>query len=547
MTSLLSRREVLAGMLGLPVAMAVGCRKAELPEAGEIVGGSHSVGHRIRDGHRPEPSEDAWRKAQVVIVGGGVAGLSAARRLSAAGVRDFVLLELESQTGGTSRSGETKIVPHPWGAHYLPAPMAHNRPLVELLDEMNVLEGRDADGEPIVAEQFLCRDPEQRVFYEGTWHEDLYPHMGATKADKFERAKLKLLLDELVTRRDGKGRRAFTVPMAEASDDPDIRKLDLISMRAWMRKNGFKSERLYWMVDFSCRDDYGLSIDDTSAWAGLFYFASRIRKPGDKPQPLISWPEGNGRLVQHIQSRIKKHIRTGMAVTEIIPRRHDNIESVDVIALNRETGKAVGWHADAVIFAAPQFLAPYIIRGHTDDAKRSKATAAFEYGSWMVANLVLKDRPQKNGFAQAWENVIYDSPSLGYISATHQKGIDFGPTVWTYYYPLTDPDPHVGRKKLLELGWSEWADVVLTDLEKAHPEIRSLVERLDVMRWGHSMIRPRPGFLSGPHREIAQRPFGNIHFANTDLSGIALFEEAFDHGNRAADEVLASAPNGKSI
>ena len=32
---------------------------------------------------------------------------------------------------------------------------------------------------------------------------------------------------------------------------------------------------------------------------------------------------------------------------------------------------------------------------------------------------------------------------------------------------------------------------------------------------------------------------GQIHFAHTDLSGFALFEEAFDHGLRAAREVAS--------
>jgi hypothetical protein len=54
------------------------------------------------------------------------------------------------------------------------------------------------------------------------------------------------------------------------------------------------------------------------------------------------------------------------------------------------------------------------------------------------------------------------------------------------------------------------------------------------------MIRPRPNFIWGGARAAAQKPFRGIHFAHTDLSGIALFEEAFDHGIRAAEEVLAS-------
>jgi hypothetical protein len=52
------------------------------------------------------------------------------------------------------------------------------------------------------------------------------------------------------------------------------------------------------------------------------------------------------------------------------------------------------------------------------------------------------------------------------------------------------------------------------------------------------MIRPRVGFQWGGARVKAQSPFGPVHFANTDLSGVALFEEAFDHGLRAAEEVL---------
>jgi hypothetical protein len=54
------------------------------------------------------------------------------------------------------------------------------------------------------------------------------------------------------------------------------------------------------------------------------------------------------------------------------------------------------------------------------------------------------------------------------------------------------------------------------------------------------MIRPRPNFIHGTSRAAARRPFRSVHFAHTDLSGLALFEEAFDHGLRAAEEVLAA-------
>src|SRR5687768_12590978 len=153
----LTRRELLAAFLGAPFALAACGRRGEvappLPE-GELVGASDRIGHLIRDGHRPEP--EGWERAAVVIVGGGVAGLAAAWRFLRAGFEDFVLLELEPEPGGTARSGHAHgVVPYPWGAHYLPAPRMENRALVSLLDEMGVLEGSDAEGQPVVAEQFL--------------------------------------------------------------------------------------------------------------------------------------------------------------------------------------------------------------------------------------------------------------------------------------------------------------------------------------------------------------------------------------------------------
>src|SRR5205807_1936508 len=105
-----------------------------------LVGASEGIGHRLRDGYRPRPAEGAWQDRTVVIVGGGIAGLSAAWRLLLAGFDDFVLLELEPRPGGTSGSGTSEVSAYPWGAHYLPVPMKENRALVRLLREMSVVE-----------------------------------------------------------------------------------------------------------------------------------------------------------------------------------------------------------------------------------------------------------------------------------------------------------------------------------------------------------------------------------------------------------------------
>jgi hypothetical protein len=418
--------------------------------------------------------------------------------------------------------------------------MKENRPLISLLDEMGILEGRDSSGEPIVAEQFLCRDPEERTFYRGKWYEGLYMRAGATDDDLAQRERFIAEINRLVAWRDARGRRAFTIPISSCSDDAHVTVLDQITMGEWMSRNGFTSAQLKWLVDYSCRDDYGMTIDQASAWAGLFYFSSRVKNPGDESEPLITWPEGNGKLTDYLYSLCRSKVRLGLAACEIVPA--ESASGIRVTAIDHNSDTAVGFEARQVIFAAPQFLSRYVIRDYRDNPPPH--VGEFEYGAWMVANLFLKARPLERGFPLAWDNVIYDSPSLGYVVATHQRGPDYGPTVFTYYYPLCD-DPRAARTKLLGTDRAYWADVALTDLSRAHPDIRTLVERVDVMRWGHGMIRPRPGFFWSSARKQAALPYRGIHFANTDLSGMPLFEEAFDNGMRAADEVLARITAGR--
>ena len=531
-----SRREILAAFLGLPVALAA-CRTSDTPPLppGEIVGQSDVFGHRLRDGLRVEVPSDAWSNVPVVIVGAGVAGLTAAWHLQKSGFTDFALIELENAPGGTSRSGSSGSLAFPWGAHYIPAPMKENTALVSLLNEMGVIEGQDSAGEPVVAEQFLCRDPEERVFYKGRWYEGLYLHAGADAGDDQQMEKFNAEVNRWVVWRDAKGRRAFTLPVSACSDDAQVTALDRVSMGEWMNQRGLTSPRLRWWVNYACRDDYGMTLEQTSAWAGLFYFCARVLKPGVESQSLITWPEGNGRLVSHLYERSKANIQLDRAAVEINPLS----DGIEIITLDRDGRTPRGYRTRFVIFAAPQFMARYVIRPYRENPPPH--IAEFEFGSWMVANLTLKDRPKPGSprdFPLAWDNVLYESESLGYVVATHQRGIDRGPTVFTYYYPLCDENPRTARTRLLETDWRGWADVALTDLARAHSDIRNLVERLDVMRWGHAMIRPRTGFMWGQARRQGAKPFRSIHFAHSELSGVALFEEAFDNGLRAADEVL---------
>ncbi len=88
------------------------------------------------------------------------------------------------------------------------------------------------------------------------------------------------------------------------------------------------------------------------------------------------------------------------------------------------------------------------------------------------------------------------------------------------------------------MDWRSWLDFIVRDLSKPHPDIAQLITQVDVFRWGHAMVRPRPGFMWGAARQEAAQSIGNIHFAHSDLSGFSIFEEAQYRGILAAEKIL---------
>ncbi len=526
----LTRRDVLTAFLGASAAAACARTPVARDYPGALLGPSMAAGHALRD-RAALPAPTRVEEAPVVIVGGGIAGLSCAWRLHKLGVAGALVLELEDRAGGTAVAGHTGVVPHPWGAHYLPCPDASATDLLELLHETGSVVGTHPDGSPELSEMHLVGTPKERVFVAGAWSEGLYPVVGASAADLAEYARFKREVASWAARVGGDGRRAFALPIDASSQDPELLALDRLSMAAWLDQHGYRSPRLRWYVEYGCRDDYGTELGYTSAWAGLHYFCARVSAAHVRVGPVtdaesaefLTWPEGNARLASALSAPAR--VRSGM----VVARLAEAGERVEVTALDRRSGEVTLFRARRVVFAAPSMLRRFLV---PDAPAWSPRTSA-----WIVANLHLRDRPRSRGYPTAWDNVLYDSKSLGYVVATHQLHHDRGPTVWTYYLPVLDADDKAARERVAALDRAHTVDTIVADLARAHVGLPDEIERVDVWRWGHGMARPDVGTLWSPARAAARAPHGRIHFAHSDLSSVGLFEEAFAHGNRAAREV----------
>ena len=533
----MDRRDFLASLAAVGLISLPGCKgtaKPPLPP-GDSLGTSMELGHLLREPTLPMPDET--RRVPVVIVGGGIGGLSAGWKLAKSGFKDFLIVEMESEAGGNSRAERNAVSAYPLAAHYLPLPTREATAVRELLAELGVLQGDPRAERARYDERYLCAVPHERLYRNGWWQDGLLPQHGVSGAEREQYRRFYALIHGFKQRRDG-GRPAFALPMEGSSRAPDLLALDKRTMREWMLAQGLDSPHLHWYVDYACRDDYGTRSAEVSAWAGIHYFACRSGEALEaSDDTVLTSPGGNGWLAEGLAQSIKERagdcLLTGAMAYHITEEKGRLLVDLWLPAKQR----ALRLETRQLIWASPLFLVPYVFAGHD---KLKAAARSFSHAPWLVANLTLARLPEERaGVPLAWDNVLYDSPGLGYVVATHQQmRLHPGATVLTYYHALSDTAPQTARTNLMTTPHEVWTERILAELERPHPDIRRIATHLDIFRNGHAMVRPLPGLIWGQARAQFAADAPQLRFAHADVSGFSLFEEAQYRGVLAAERTL---------
>jgi predicted NAD/FAD-dependent oxidoreductase len=555
----MDRRHFLLSGLGA-VASVSGCRSAS--ETDHITGGFTGIqverGHWLRDrlqSGKPWPAPAKVFRTEVLIAGGGVAGLAAARALRLRGVDDFALLELEDSAGGNSRAGTVGGLPCPQGAHYLPLPGDDAPEVQDLLEELG-LRTRVA-GRWTYDERHLCHSPQERLFLHGEWQDGLLPLQGVGVSTLEQYRRFATLVEQ------ARHAARWNMPVQLGRQALVQTALAAMTFVAYLDQNGLDDPYLRWYLDYCCRDDYGAGIGTVSAWAGIHYFASRhgFHAPGTEGverEGLLTWPEGNAWLTRRLTAPLGERLHTGRVVLRITPTR----QGVEVDAWDTATATLERWQARQAVVALPIFVAARVVQNPPDFLRQAAQQVA--YAPWLVANLHIReplhDRP---GAAPSWDNVLFgatgDASGLGYVDATHQSLAAVpGASLLTHYRALGDvggasPGATVGtagRKQLLERPWAAWRDQIVAELSQAHPDLAAKATRVDITRYGHAMAIPRPmanGQIGhwpssilhsalSKQKRFPPRPvlaWERLRFAHSDWAGYSVFEEAFTAGHAA--------------
>jgi NAD(P)-binding Rossmann-like domain len=557
----ISRGTFLKGLAGFGIAAFVGRSYFDWMHTSpkfpcRMLGPSKEIGHLLRDSADllKIPAQLKPSSTRITIVGGGMAGLSAGWWLQKHGISDFVVLDLERDVGGNSSSGNNEFSAYPWGAHYVPICNPESIYVRELFEELKIIQGHNDAGLAIYDELMLCHEPQERLWKDGAFHDGLVPKRGLQKDENDDIARFFKTVVELRSATGSDGKLAFAIPLDLSSQDEKFLALDKISMEQWLDDNKFNTKPLRWYVNYCCRDDYGSTLANVSAWAGIHYFAGRRGLAANsEPNSVITWPQGNGYLVEKLKGFLSKQIQVDSFVVRVATEDGNDGKGSGVhgsgnlgsggkgsgklitTVMNSKTREYRAISSDFVIFAAPRFIASKVIAGHKFSHQH-----ALNYAPWMVANISLKSLPDARGLSPAWDNVSYYSDSLGYVMANHQDiTTRTKPNVITYYYPLSGQEPRAARQSLYNSTPEHWSELIVEDLQKMHPTIAGEIISMDLWPWGHGMIRPSIGFVWGDARKAMKEPVGNIVFAHSDMSGMSNFEEAQYHGVEAAKAVLA--------
>lgn len=486
-------------MIYFSLLVSLFCGPAFAKEAAVFKGESCVRCHqalRVTGGSAKTPSSAPWRKRQVVVVGGGAAGLSAAHFLRDL---DVLVLEKEDKVGGHARREYFGAVPYPVAAVYLDEPFG---PVKEMIDHLKL-------------NPFQIKNPAETIRFSGQTIPDWLSEEGLTRfapETQPEMRKFAAAIKDVT-------RRGLEIPIPEV-DKSLIADFDGITFKDYLLKNfGPMAAKI---GDMYVKDMFGAGAGDVSALMGLLYSEDMVEKPG------MSWPGGLGALSEALHEELGPRVSTGSLV---VSARQD--EKGAVVEFLKD-GRRQEVRADAVIFATHMMVTKRVARDLSPEKR--KVMEKVRYSAYVTVALSFSEKVWTQSYSLWSPDSVFTD-----LTFASQNNSDFPGTgteampgqIAVAYLPLGAQ----GRKRLESSSDAAILAGVKRDLEKLLPGSTAKLKEARVIRWGHAMP------IMGPHyyrdiQPVLARPEKRYFFAGEDVQAPAL-EGAIISGFDAARDVRA--------
>ena len=451
----------------------------------------------------PQWPEDAPGRTKIVIVGAGLAGLSAAWVLRD---KDFELYDISALPGGSSCGGKYDQLSFSLGAHYeLDFPEYYGQEVLGMLRELRLIEFQPARKmwSFVDRKYYVSPDREERALIQGRFYDSALPR--ALKGGD---------VIDLVVPYTGE------MPLPTRLIKEKHRALDQITFQKFLAERGVQTDSvLARCISYQLTDDYGAGFQTVSALAGIHYHACRPYY--QQEVKTFSPPQGNFYFVEKFLEQIPSaKIHLSHLVTRI--RKVKKGLEVEVLNIQKKTRKKV--IAENVVYAGQKHALKFV---YPDDATLFRNN---QYAPWCVINFILHRKSFPEAFWQN-EHILNQHDFLGFVNSRSQAGTSDEYSALTAYFCL----PPEKRAQLLSIrkNPAPWVRKTLQLIQEFLKEdISAFVQKVFVKPYGHGMPVPIPGYLFADANENRSHP--GLVYAGVDNHRLPLFYEAVDSGLQAA-------------